>query len=154
MLRARSEWELADSFVSARYWLPEPYTGLSLTFDHRAPNLGGAARVLPLGAWAIVSAENPWSIPREVENNAAAMLELQTALRACGLVPRPMRNSAPGGAWAERSVLVQGLRRSETIALCGRFGQAAAVFGVGEMCGLLWTRTERWVVLPARVALA
>lgn len=146
----RAEWELADPFITARYWLPADGAEPALTFDRAAGASCDAGEILPRGRWAILSAENPWSIARDAGLNAAATRELESELRRRGLAARPMRSSDPAGGWAERSFLVKEIAREEVLDACRRFGQAAAVFGVHDRCGLLWVRTERWVVMRPR----
>lgn len=148
MMPAKAECELADAFVAARYWLPTPQDGWILTFARQPPRTDLAAPTLPRGAWAIISAANPWSINLGETENAARNRQLAADLAASGALSRPMRNSAAEGTWGEASYLVEGLSREEVMKLGRRFDQSAAVFGIAARCGLLWMRTERWVVLP------
>lgn len=157
MPRMKAEWELADAFVSARYWLPAQRGGGVLRFDARETNTGAAARAkaaLPRGTWAIVSAANPWSMEQSVDENAARTRALADELRCCGIAALAMRNSAADGGWDEESFLVDGVSREKVLELCWRFGQAGADFGIGAKAGLLWTRSGRWVALPAIVSAA
>lgn len=155
MPRMKAEWELADAFVSARYWLPARRGGGVLRFDARETNTDAAARTktaLPRGTWAIVGAANPWSMEQSVDESAARTRELASELRSRGIAALAMRNSAADGGWGEESFLVDGVTRGTVLELAWRFGQAGAVFGIGAKAGLLWTRSGRWVALPAIVS--
>jgi hypothetical protein len=154
MRRERGEWELADAFAAARYQLPPTERGITLTFEVPiAPGSTGSRSldaILPRGVWAILSAANPWSIETSAEENAARMDALAAELAFEGVSGQWMVNAAADGGWEEPSFLVEGLPRERVLGLCWKFGQAAAVLGVGTRCGLLWTRSERWVVMPAK----
>lgn len=158
MPRQRGEWELADAFVRARYRIAATGDGAALTFDHAATapespcELCELRELLPRGMWAIVTAANPWSAALSATENATRMTALAMELELRGVVASPMRNASARGDWEEPSFLVEGLPREDVLGLCWQFGQAAAVFGVGTRCGLLWTRSERWVVMAAMVA--
>lgn len=152
MRTAPQEWELAPAYVGAWYRATVAGRPLTFTFSRRA---GDAllSRELPSGPWAIVAAANPFSVALGAEENAARTRRLRDQLRAAGARWSPARNAAPDGAWAEEAFIIENLSRHEALSLCRRFGQAAAVFAIGEKVGLLWARSERWVVLPARRAL-
>jgi hypothetical protein len=149
MRPTKPECELADAYIEARYWLPEPRLGWALTFSARSPLAGLAPPAQPSGTWAIISAANPWSMMLDDPTNTARTLSLAAELTAGGLISTPMRNCASDGAWEEASYLIEGPSRESVHDLCRRFEQSAAVYGIGDRCGLLWSRTERWVRLPA-----
>jgi len=157
MRHPRREWELADAFASARYWLPAPEKGIALTFESSARGEGRSARLselLPRGTWAIVSASNPWSVSHSVEENEILASAMRRDLSARVAAFRSMRNTAADGRWEEGSFLLEGMTREPVLELCWRFGQVAAVWGIGTRCGLLWTRSERWVMLPPQLVQA
>jgi len=154
MGRSKGEWELADAFATARYWLPAANSGVALTFASSVSDDGQSARLeelLPRGPWAIVSAANPWSVELSAEENEIRAATLQRELAKRGVELEPMHNDAAEGGCEEASCLVDNVSREFVLELCWKFGQAAAVWGIGTRCGLLWTRSERWTVLPPRL---
>jgi hypothetical protein len=154
MRRARGEWELADAYAAARYWLPAAGGAAALTFDTHAGEEEVSAKLaemLPRGTWAIIGAANPWSVELSAAENARRTEGLAREISRAGLAAQPMHNAAADGDWREPSLLVEGATREQALRWCSAFAQAAAVFGIGTRCGLLWTRSERWVVLRARM---
>lgn len=147
--RPAAECQLADAYTRALYRVPGPDGTLALTFDPLAPGRPATPEVLPRGSWAILAAANPWSIPLVESVNAARTSALRAELAARGLEAQPAVNAAPDGSWTENAFLIRGIGRDDVLALLRRHEQAAAVVGVGDKCGLLWTRSERWVVLQA-----
>ncbi len=155
MARLPQEWELAGAFASAHYWLPALARRVALTFAPGEPvSRQDLEECLPRGPWAIVSAANPWSVDLPHGRNRELTGRLAATLAARHLPAEPMHNSAPDGRFAEASFLVHEATRDQALNLCREFGQAAAILGVGPACGLLWTRTGRWVRLPARIVRA
>lgn len=152
MRTALQEWELAPAYIGASYRAAVAGRPLTFTFSRSAGDALAAADV-PRGPWAIVAAANPYSVALGDEENAARTRRMRDQLRAAGARWSPACNAAPDGAWAEEAFLVENLSREDALLLCRGFGQAAAVFAVGGKVGLLWTRSDRWVVLPARRAL-
>ncbi|MBX3404949.1 MAG: DUF3293 domain-containing protein [Phycisphaeraceae bacterium] len=150
MRTARQESELASAYCEAQYRATVAGAPVEFTFSRRG---GGAlaANQLPPGEWAIIAAANPWSRPLDDARNAARTLALRAELDAAHVRWTCARNSAPDGAWAEESLLVEGIGRDGALAIGRRYGQAAAVWGAGIKCGLLWTRSERWTVLGAQL---
>lgn len=148
MRAARQESELADAYVRA--WYRAVVAGAPVTFTFSRGGGALAAHLLPRGPWAIVGASNPWSQPLEAGANAARTRALRADLESACLRWSVGHSSAPDGSWAEESFLVEGVGRDGALAICRRHGQAAGVWGDGIKCGLLWTRSERWVALGAR----
>ncbi len=154
MRRARGEWELADAYAAARYWLPAAGGAAALTFDSHAGEEDASAKLaemLPRGTWAIIGAANPWSVQLSAGENEICANALERELVKHGVEFEPMHNDAAKGGWQEASCLIRDVSRKRVLELCWQFGQAAAVFGIGTRCGLLWTRSERWVVMRARM---
>ena len=150
MRTAQRESELASAYCEALYRATVAGAPVAFTFSRR----GGcalAANQLPPGAWAIIAAANPWSLPLDDARNAARTLALRAELDAAHVRWTCARNSAPDGVWAEDSFLVDGIGRDGALAIGRRYGQAATVWGTGIKGGLLWTRSERWTVLGAHL---
>lgn len=147
--RPAAECRLADAYTRAHYRLPAPAGDLTLTFDPLARGRPVGPDDLPPGPWAILAAANPWSKSLPEPVNAARTAALRAELAARRLEAQSAVNAAPDGEWREDSFLVCGIGRDDVLALLRRHQQAAAVFGLGPRCGLLWTRSERWVVLRA-----
>jgi hypothetical protein len=79
----------------------------------------------------VITAFNPFSEPRSLEENQAANRELERILVQAGKTHRPAVNRAPGGGWEEPGFLVEGLTREEARELGRRFRQHA-VFEMEE----------------------
>lgn len=98
-------------------------------------------------SWAILTAWNPGAQQRGSGENLHAHAELLALLGAAGLQPVAALNGS--GAWAEASLLLPGASMRQTLDWTRAFGQAAALWGVGERAALLWAdgQTERgWAV--------
>jgi hypothetical protein len=79
----------------------------------------------------VITAFNPLSEPRPLEENQAANRELERILVQAGKTHRPAVNRAPDGDWEEPGFAVEGLSREEARELGRRFGQHA-VFEIEE----------------------
>jgi len=73
----------------------------------------------------VITAFNPFSERRSLEENQAANRELERILVQGGRIHRPAVNRAPDGDWEEPGFAVEGLTREEARELGRRFGQHA-----------------------------
>ena len=73
----------------------------------------------------VITAFNPLSERRSLEENQAANRELEGVLTRIGKTHRPAINRAPDGDWEEPGFAVEGLTREEARELGRRFGQHA-----------------------------
>jgi hypothetical protein len=88
--------------------------------------------------WAFVTACNPGSVRLSPDVNAERMNRLREMLT--GFACYPGESSGPAGEWAEPSVLVVGISRSEAVQVAEGFGQAAILAGDrGRPAELVWT---------------
>ncbi|ADV67376.1 DUF3293 domain-containing protein [Deinococcus maricopensis] len=105
-------------------------------------------------AWAVVTAWNPGGQLASAEVNARADGALREQVDALGVPSRVAVNG--DGRWREASLLLEGARLRDAVALGRHFGQAAVVFGVGARAALVWcgpdgVRVERlWASPSAR----
>lgn len=87
--------------------------------------------------WALITACNPGSVPLSPAENADRMNQLRDVLNR--FTTYPGESSAPTGEWAEPSVLVLGMGRSEAVQLAKAFGQNAILAGErGGPAELVW----------------
>lgn len=87
--------------------------------------------------WAFVTACNPGSVVLPVEVNAERMEQLREVLT--DFTTYPGESSDAGGGWAEASLLVAGISRSEAVEVATAFEQAAILAGVrGGPAELVW----------------
>ncbi len=90
---------------------------------------------------AFISAANPFSVPTDAEQNAAAHERLRKRLATAGLHAVPGTGLDPDGLWTpERSVLVAGIACAEALKLAAAFNQYAIVFANADAVPrLCWT---------------
>ncbi|HMD58205.1 MAG TPA: DUF3293 domain-containing protein [Steroidobacteraceae bacterium] len=78
---------------------------------------------------AFISAANPFSVPRDAQQNAATHERLLDELATAGFSAVPGTGLDPDGLWVpERSVLVAGIAKAEALRLAAAFNQYAIVF--------------------------
>ena len=81
---------------------------------------------LPMRAPAhVITAWNPSSITKPLDNNREANRQLADLLRERGLDPMEVVGASPDGHWKEESLLVSGVPRREAVELASQFGQVA-----------------------------
>ena len=100
--------------------------------------------------WSIVTAWNPGPIVLDDAVNAARHEQLAACVSQLGLRTWPSVASDSRGEHAEPGLFVASITRTQTLELARAFGQAAAVHGVHARAGVLYTASERWIMLPAR----
>src|SRR5208282_6089359 len=90
---------------------------------------------------AFISAANPFSVPTDAQQNAAAHVRLLERLVTAGLHAVPGIGLDPDGRWIpERSVLVAGIACAEALRLAAAFNQYAIVFADADAVPrLCWT---------------
>lgn len=97
----------------------------------------------------VITAFNPLSEDRPLEENRAANRELEAALLDTGRMYRPAVNRSPEGDWEEPGFAIESLTREEARELGRRFGQYA-VFEIGkEEVRVVACSEERVEVIPA-----
>ncbi|MGV3523309.1 MAG: DUF3293 domain-containing protein [Candidatus Sericytochromatia bacterium] len=142
----RAYWETAYHVISPEgTWILHPGQGhtdfdrwLAETFPH-------------VSFWAIITAWNPYSHPRTLEENTQANAHLAACLRAANYPCLPARGVPLSGDWhPEESWLIPGL---DAQAACGwgmRYHQNALLWGqTGEEALLLNCTTGAQLRLPA-----
>jgi len=103
--------------------------------------------ISPQTPWAVLTAFNPRSNPLSADDNQRRWSELHATLRAARYRTAPSESSDLHGNHREPGFLIFDIERSALLALAHRFDQRAAVFADRGKVGLLFTATERWVVL-------
>lgn len=122
---------LLDAYFSADYRWELDRHWRSLAIGKPAPDLEAA---FPDSAsFGLLSAWDPFSMPRPEAVNRAADEALHTALLASGLPFRPGFSSAPNRSWREPSWVVMDMPEDEFDRLALRFGQLGT---------LRWNRGE------------
>lgn len=97
----------------------------------------------------VITAFNPMSEDRPLEENRAANRELEAALLDTGRKYCPAVNRSPEGDWEEPGFAIEGLTREEARELGRRFGQYA-VFEIGRHeLRVVACFEERVEVIPA-----
>lgn len=100
--------------------------------------------------WSILTAWNPGPVVLDDAANAARHQELAARVSRLGLTAWPSRASDARGEHAEPGLLIESITREQTLELARAFGQSAAVHGVHARAGVLYTQSERWIMLPTR----
>lgn len=100
-------------------------------------------------SWAILTACNPGSQRQESAFNAERQSELECALLEQGYLTFAGENRTDEGGWPdEESCLVVDISKKNSMALAGRFGQNALVFGGKDgVAHLLWLNEEKSMML-------
>lgn len=87
--------------------------------------------------WAFVTACNPGSVVLSADENAERMNQLREVLTR--FVTYPGESCDAAGGWAEPSLLVIGISRTEAVEVATAFGQAAILAGTrGGVTELVW----------------
>ena len=88
----------------------------------------GLEAAFPASRWfGLLSAWDPYSVPRPDPVNRGADEELHTTLLSSGLPFRPGFSSAPNRSWREPSWVVMDMDEAEFDRLAQRFGQLGAL---------------------------
>jgi hypothetical protein len=94
--------------------------------------------------WAFLTAHNPGSVLLSAAENEVRQARLRDEVSAAGWVFYPGEGLGTAGWPGEESLLVLGIDSADALALAGRHGQLALVFGrTGETAQLLWTRADK-----------
>lgn len=112
-LAAEYRWAREGDWHDIRIGLPTP--GLELLYPESR-------------CFALLSAWNPWSQPRDESANRREDAVLEAELAARGLEHIPSFSSAPNRSWREPGWVVLGLAPAELDALARRFGQLGALW--------------------------
>jgi len=112
-LDAHYRWACSGDWHDIRIGLPTP--GLELLYPESR-------------CFALLSAWNPWSQPRDESANRREDAVLEAELAARGLEHIPSFSSAPNRSWREPGWVVLGLAPAELDALARRFGQLGALW--------------------------
>lgn len=90
------------------------------------PLTGSARWPLPVGVvWHGITAFNPYEALLSLEENATRQRALVAHLKERGVVFWRGEGRSPDGRWREKTLMVEGLRRSEAVLVGRRFGQRA-----------------------------
>ena len=89
--------------------------------------------------WAILTAWNPGAKRLTLAQNEARQAELQRALAG----ERWHAGVNGEGAWAEPSLIVNGLPLQRALQLGRDFGQVAVLWGCGQRAALVWCASGR-----------
>jgi hypothetical protein len=122
---------LLDAYFSADYRWELDRDWRLLGIGRRAPEIEAAFP--DSTSFGLLSAWDPYSMPRPEAVNRAADEALHTALLASGLPFRPGFSSAPNRSWREPSWVVMDMPEDEFDRLAQRFGQLGT---------LRWNRGE------------
>lgn len=147
--RPQQAVRLASAYARAVYRFELDGQRVSLEFAPVAAPPQAPPITLP-PRWAIITAWNPGPKCLSDDENRRRNDELASSIDGIGLMRAPELSSDTEGRHAEPGWLIVGISREQTLMLARRFGQQAAVLGVGAHAGLLYPRTERWVVTPSR----
>jgi len=112
-LRAVYRWAREGDWHDIHIGLPVP--GLELLYPQ-------------VRSFGLVSAWNPYSMPREEAANRRADLELEAELTARGLAHLPSFSSATNRSWREPGWVVLDIDAAELDALARRYGQLGALW--------------------------
>jgi hypothetical protein len=112
---------LLKAYLDARYEVELAAGRVLLHVGQPAPAL---ERALPAPCYALLTAWNPQSEPREDEANRAADADLQAELTALALTRLRAHGGDGVGHWHEPGWLVAGLEAAQADHLARRYGQA------------------------------
>lgn len=143
--------ELERAYARAVYRFVSRGRPVALRFDDAALPDAEPSLLLPSGDWAILTAFNPGHARLGDAENAERHERLRRLVEAGGYPHAPSESSDEIGNHREPGLLVHDVPRDDVLAIARAFDQHAAVFGQGPVCGLLFTASGRWRVLPARV---
>ncbi len=129
---------LRKAYLQTAYVVRAPQGVHALRIGTRHPAFDAELSAAGASCWAFLTAWNPGSLPRSVQQNALAQAELLHVVEELGLASWPAEGKADAGGWREESVCVLSLEATGAVALARRFGQLAVVFGqLGEAARLL-----------------
>lgn len=141
---------LMSAYARAVYRIEIAGRRLYLRFAASAAAAGVPPPVRLPARWSILTAWNPGPVVLDDAANAARHQQLADRVSRLGLPAWPSLASDIGGRHAEPGLLIESITREQTIELARTFAQVAAVHGVHACAGVLYTCSERWIVLPAR----
>lgn len=126
-----SEFEPLYRATTYRLFLPGGNCDLRL--DVRSETLACWLETAGFDAFAILTAHNPGSLPRDEETNNAQQARLECDLLEAGFEPYVGENIADGEDWpVEETCFVPGLPEALARELARRYGQNALVCGGGD----------------------
>lgn len=120
---------LRKAYLQTAYVVRAPQGVHALRIGARHPAFDAELETAGAECWAVVTAWNPGSLLRSVEENARSQAELLQAIGELVLSGWAAEGKADGGGWREESVCILGLDAAGAIALGRRFGQLAVVVG-------------------------
>ena len=120
---------LAAAYLRARYRVESAEGPFTLRIGEYCTELQRWHERWAVSQSAFISAANPFSVPTDAEQNAAAHERLLKRLAMAGLHAVPGTGLDPDGRWIpERSVLVAGIAEASALRLAAAFNQYAIVF--------------------------
>jgi hypothetical protein len=141
---------LEAAYASAVYRIE---TDPPVAFTFASPALAAlpcGSPKLPSGFWTIITAYNPGRCTFTSDANSLRNVSLRCWLDARRLAYLPTTSHDDKGDHCERGFLVHGMARELSLVAARAFEQRAVVFGHGGTCGLLFPRTDRWVIMPLK----
>lgn len=130
----RAAHEAAYTAARYRVFADPPFV---LRVGERSAELDALLALHAADTWAFITACNPGSVLLSAEGNAERMVRLRARLTT--FITYPGESSDEHGDWAEPSLLVVGIRRTEVMEVARAFGQAAILAGDrGGPAELVW----------------
>jgi len=132
---------LAAAYLRASYRVESLEGPFTLRIGEYCAALQRWHEQLGVDCSAFISAANPFSVPTDDKQNAAAHERLLKRLATAGLSAVPGMGLDPNGQWVpERSMLVAGIPVAEALRLAASFNQYAIVFANADAVPrLCWT---------------
>jgi hypothetical protein len=118
--------DLVRAYLIAEYRWEQDGDWRHLRIGEPAPEV--EARYPQARSFGLLSAWDPYSVPRPEAVNRDADESLQQALHASGRIFRPAFSSAANRSWREPSWLVVDMPATEFDALSRRYGQLATLY--------------------------
>jgi hypothetical protein len=127
-IRIRNFADLIWQLIDRRHERWDVYASTVISVRGSRVRLAGprARADLPVQTPAhVLTAWNPSSITKPIDNNRQANHQLAQLLRQRGLDPMEVLGASPDGRWREESLLVGSIPRREAVELASQFGQVA-----------------------------
>jgi hypothetical protein len=131
-------------YRATTYRLFLPGGNCDLRLDMPSETLACWLETAGFDSFAILTAYNPGSLPRDEETNNAEQARLECDLLEAGFEPYVGENVADGEDWpVEETCFVPGLPEALARELARRYGQNALVFGREDgVPKLVWAASE------------
>jgi hypothetical protein len=122
--------DLDSAYRGTSYMVDAPGAPVALRVDEPSPELDALLESFGAEEWAFITAYNPFSEPRDPDENQERHRALLEAVRERGLQSFPSRGVDDDGTWpTERGLLILAIGRSDAAALGRELEQNAIVVG-------------------------